>query len=209
MTTPTLSLKVGERPGHEEVVGQPPKGADGPSELELVRAASEGDERAFRALFEQHFEFVWRSCKRLGLPDADAEDAAQEAFLVAHKRLADFTEGRFTTWLFRIAANLVSARHRRRRVREALRALWLSGDEEHAPAPDAAYQQREAARRVGEVLARLAPKKREVFALFELEGLSGDEIALRVGCSVATVWTRLFHARKDFQRIAHKRGLIE
>jgi RNA polymerase sigma-70 factor (ECF subfamily) len=210
VTNPTIYLKVEQRSGHEEAVGLPSPREDGtPSEAELVRAASEGDERAFRTLFERHFDFVWRSCKRLGLPDADAEDAAQETFLVAHRRLADFSEGRLQTWLYRIAANLVSARHRKRRVREALRSLWLSGDDEQAPAPDAAYEQREAARRVGEVLARLAPKKREVFALFELEGLSGEEIAERVGCSVATVWTRLFHARKDFQRIAHKRGLSE
>ena len=179
------------------------------AELELVHAALAGDGRAFRALYEAHFGFVYRTCRRLGLSPPDAEDAAQETFLVASRRLRDFTGGRLTTWLFRIAANLVTARHRSRRVREALFALWGRPDEGEPDRPDAAFEAREAARGVAEVLARMAPKKREVFALFELEGLSGDEIALRVGCSVATVWTRLFHARKDFQRIAKKRGLTE
>jgi RNA polymerase sigma-70 factor (ECF subfamily) len=55
----------------------------------------------------------------------------------------------------------------------------------------------------------MAPKKREVFALFELEGLTGEEIAERVGCKVDTVWTRLWHARRDFERIARKRGWAE
>jgi RNA polymerase sigma-70 factor (ECF subfamily) len=203
-------LKVDAHSGHEREVGLSSARADGgQSEVELVRAAEAGDQRAFRALFDEHFDFVFRTCKRLGLLDADAEDAAQEAFLVAHKKLGDFREGRLQTWLYRIAANVCTARHRRRRVRDALRTLWLRGDDEPVEGPDESFERREAARRVGEVLARLAPKKREVFALFELEGLSGEQIAERVGCSVATVWTRLFHARKDFQTIARKRGLVE
>src|SRR5207302_11374975 len=164
---------------------------------------------AFRALYDAHFDQVWRACRRLGLPEADAEDAAQDTFVVAMRKLSNFDNGKLPTWLYRIAANLVSARHRKRRVREALRALWLRGDEPQAPSAEQAYQVREAGRHVSEVLARMAPKKREVFALFELEGLTGEEIAERVGCKVDTVWTRLYHARRDFQRIARKRGLIE
>ena len=55
----------------------------------------------------------------------------------------------------------------------------------------------------------MSPKKREVFALFELEGLSGDEIAERVDCPVDTVWTRLHHARKQFVKIARRFGYID
>jgi RNA polymerase sigma-70 factor (ECF subfamily) len=55
----------------------------------------------------------------------------------------------------------------------------------------------------------MKPKHREVFALFELEGLSGEEISARVGCPVGTVWTRLHHARADFVRIGKKRGYVE
>jgi RNA polymerase sigma-70 factor (ECF subfamily) len=47
-------------------------------------------------------------------------------------------------------------------------------------------------------------KKREVFALYELEGCSGEEIAERVGCKLETVWTRLHYARKDFARLVKK-----
>jgi len=174
-----------------------------------VRAAQGGDGSAFRALYDRHFELVFRSCRRLGLPDADAEDATQETFALAARKLGSFSEGKLSTWLYRIAANLVSARHRRRRVRDALFAIWGRQEEPHAPSAERAYEAREASRRVGEVLARMAPKKREVFALFELEGLSGEEIAERVGCKVDTVWTRLWHARKDFERIARKRGGVE
>ena len=179
------------------------------ADVELVRRASAGDAAAFRALYEGSFDFVFRSCRRLGLGDADAEDVTQETFAIAHRRLADFQTGRIDTWLYRIAANLVSARHRKVRVREALFSLWGKHEEPLAPSPHDAALARRASEDVGQVLARMAPKKREVFALFELEGLTGEEVAERVGCKLATVWTRLFHARKDFERIARKRGLIE
>jgi len=183
--------------------------AEPSDEHRLVRAAQGGDQAAFRALYDAHFDLVYRTCRRLGLPDADAEDAAQETFIVAARKLDRFSEGKLSTWLYRIAANLVSARHRRRRVREALTALWRRPEEPVAPSAERSYEAREAARRVGEILATMAPKKREVFALFELEGLTGEEIAERVGCKVETVWTRLWHARRDFERIARKRGLLE
>ena len=55
----------------------------------------------------------------------------------------------------------------------------------------------------------MAPKKREVFAMFELEGLSGEQIAERIGCPVNTVWTRLHHARKDFLKNARRLGCLD
>ena len=174
-----------------------------------MRKASAGDAAAFRALYEGSFDFVFRSCRRLGLGDADAEDVTQETFTIAHRRLADFQSGRVDTWLYRIAANLVSGRHRKRRVREALFSLWGRHEEQVVPSAHGTIEARQASRDVGRILARMAPKKREVFALFELEGLTGEEVAERVGCKVATVWTRLWHARKDFEEIARKRGLIE
>ena len=59
------------------------------------------------------------------------------------------------------------------------------------------------------VLERMSPKKREVFALFELEGLSGEEIAARIGVPVNTVWTRLHHARREFIKIGRRLGVME
>jgi RNA polymerase sigma-70 factor (ECF subfamily) len=204
-------LKVRVTPRHPasvEVVAA--ESAHGPPlDEELVRAARAGDAAAFRALYEANFDFVFRTCRRLGLPDADAEDATQETFVVASRRLGDFESGKLSTWLYRIAANLVSARHRKRRLREALFSLWGRGDDEVAPSPHGVVEARQAAARVGAVLARMSPKKREVFALYELEGLSGEQIAERVGCKIDTVWTRLWHARKEFEAIARKRGLYE
>jgi RNA polymerase sigma-70 factor (ECF subfamily) len=177
------------------------------SDVALLERCKAGDAPAWRQLYELHFDFVERISRRLGTPDPELDDVVQDIFIVAFRQLGQFQSGRVSTWLYRIAANVVSSRHRRRRIRSAL--LSLFGRSEPAPvrSADHDYDAREAQFAVAQVLERMAPKKREVFALFELEGLSGEEIAERVGCRVETVWTRLHYAREDFERIARKRGL--
>ncbi|MBI3183060.1 MAG: RNA polymerase sigma factor [Myxococcales bacterium] len=179
-------------------------------ESELLARCRDGDEVAWRELYRAHFPFVWRVARRLGIPDSERGDVCQEVFLVAFRKLGAFRQGRLSTWLYRIAANVCSDRHRRRRLREALLSLWGERPAEKvAPrTPLTDYESREAEAAVGEVLSRMAPKKREVFALYELERLSAEEIAERVGCKLKTVWTRLHYARKDFERIARKRGCV-
>ena len=199
-------MKVLPASGHSPSIAQPD---DIAGDSELVGRCRGGDAIAWRALYEAHFDFVYRISRRLGVPEAELDDVVQETFLVAFRRLDQFESGRFSTWLFRIASNVASGRHRRRRVREAFASLFGSDPEEPAVrGPDLDFEAREAKEHVGRVLSRMAPKKREVFALFELEGLSGDEVAERVGCKVDTVWTRLHYARKDFERIARKQGVL-
>jgi RNA polymerase sigma-70 factor (ECF subfamily) len=182
--------------------------ADIPQQLQLIARCRAGDSPAWKELYDAHFDFVFRTARRLGIPDGELDDVVQETFLIAFRKLDSFAEGRFSTWLYRITAHVVSGRHRRRRVREALLSLWSKGQKTSVSGPDALVESQEAQRQVSEVLARMAPKKREVFALFELEGLSGEEIAERVGCRVDTVWSRLHYARKEFESIARKRGFL-
>jgi len=173
----------------------------------LIEGCREGREDAWRALFNAHFEFVQRVARRLGTPAEDLDDICQETFWIAFRKIDHFIAGRFTTWLYRICANVVSNRHRKRRFRTKLNELFGRAPRFPAPGPEQSVERREAERMVGEILAAMRPKKREVFALYEIEGLSGPEIAERVGCTVDTVWARLHHARKEFFRIARKRGL--
>jgi RNA polymerase sigma-70 factor (ECF subfamily) len=173
----------------------------------LLARCRDGESAAWRELYDQHFDFVERICRRLGTPESELDDVVQETFLIAFRKLDSFSDGRVSTWLYRIAANLVSGRHRRRRIRAALLGIFSSVEPPPRPAADRDYDAREAQAQVAAVLESMAPKKREVFALHELEGLSGEEIAERVGCKLDTVWTRLHYARKDFERIARKRGL--
>jgi RNA polymerase sigma-70 factor (ECF subfamily) len=175
----------------------------------ILEGCRENDEAAWRELYRAHFDFVHRVARRLGTPEAEAEDVVHDVFVVVHRKLDTFEGGRLTTWLYRITANVVSDRHRRRRVRRAFEALrvWVGAEPDESPEQYA--ERRSAGRAVERVLERMSPKKREVFALFELEGLSGEEIAERVGCPVGTVWTRLHHARRDFVKIGKRLGCLD
>jgi RNA polymerase sigma-70 factor (ECF subfamily) len=145
------------------------------------------------------------------LPPAEVDDVTQNVFARAFSRLDQFKAGSFGDWIRRICANAVTDLHRSRQVRRAFAALTFrrSGEEQDpGPGPEAQAGQREAERQVGMILSSMRPKQREVFVLFELEALSGEEIAALVGCPLNTVWTRLFHARKAFVHIGRKRGFV-
>lgn len=182
---------------------------DGDAVLAVVARCRAHDASAWKVLYDAHFDFVYRVARRLGTPAEEVEDVVHDVFEVVFKKLDSFEGGLLTTWLYRITANVVSDRHRRRRVRRAFEGLkvWIGGS---APeSPDRIAEKNDAKTDVERVLERMAPKKREVFALFELEGLSGDEIAERLGCPVNTVWTRLHHARAEFVKVARRLGCLE
>lgn len=182
-------------------------------DCELVSRCLRGDRAASLSLYERHATFVLRSARSLGMTADESEDVAQEVFEVAYRKLGQFQTGQLRSWLYRIVANVVSDHHRRRRMRQVLAAILPTAALPEAPAPgpspEGQLARRQARDGVGEILSRMSPKKREVFALYELEGLSGPEIAERVGCPVQTVWTRLYHARRDFAAIGRKRGLLD
>jgi RNA polymerase sigma-70 factor (ECF subfamily) len=158
----------------------------------------------FRALYDDHFRFVWRSLRRLGVRESDAQDAAQDVFLVVHRQLPEF-EGRskVTTWLFGICFRVAADRRKRAHVRRRA--------EGNDPLPDAPDERTdvaaEAERRQGlallEVLLDELPlEQRAVFTLFELEGMTGDDIAETLEIPLGTVYSRLRLARAAFRRAA-------
>ncbi len=149
-------------------------------------------------LFEAHAPFLRSALARLVGPFGDADDLLQEVFLVALRRsdvLASAREPR--AWLYGVAIKLATASRRKARVRRFL-GLEAAPELEAHGTPDTSFEKVEAARQVYAALDHLSEKKRTVFILFELEGLTGEEIAHAVGCPLKTVWTRLFHARKEF-----------
>jgi RNA polymerase sigma-70 factor, ECF subfamily len=174
---------------------------------DVLARCRQGDGSAWRDLYGAHFDFVYRSAWRLGTDAEEVEDICQEVFVVAFRKLDSFVEGRFTTWLFRIVANLVAYRHRQRRFREAL--LGLLGHQQDVTVvltPERAVEARQDKAVVDAVLRRMAARKREVLVLFELEGLPGEQVAELCGCKLETVWSRLHYARRDFGRILRKMG---
>jgi RNA polymerase sigma-70 factor (ECF subfamily) len=176
----------------------------------IVERCRVRDETAWRELYDGHFEFVRRVAFQLGTPSSELDDVVQDVFVIAFRRLEQFETGRFTTWLYRICANIVSARHRHRRVRRTL-AAWLpwAVQPSSAEAPGRDLERTRTDQAVQRVLERMSPKKREVLVLFELEGLAARDIAERVGCAEATVFTRLHHARREFQQRARRLGLLD
>jgi RNA polymerase sigma-70 factor (ECF subfamily) len=181
--------------------------SDSPEVDPLVERCRGGDRAAWRALYEGHFDFAYRTARRLGLPDADVEDAVQEAFEVAFHRLGHFQAGRFSTWLYRIVANLVSARLRRRRVRDFFGQFLSAGADDEGPSHEGRVEARRTLTEVQAILRTLPREKREVFALHEIEGLTHEQIAELVGAKIETVRTRLFYARREFERRARRLGV--
>lgn len=196
-------------PGRMELVADATESAEADPELALVRRCRAADRSAWRSLYEAHQPFVHRVARRLGTPSDEVEDVVHEVFMVVMAKLEHFQGGRFTTWLYRITANVSAHHHRKRRRRRVLQSWSERMGFGSAESPEAISSAASDARAVDAILERMSPKKREVFALFELEGLSGEEIAEHVGCPVNTVWSRLRHGRQDFLRIGRRLGVLE
>lgn len=168
-------------------------------------------ESEFRALYDAHFEFVWRSLRRLGVREPDVLDIAQKVFLVAHLKLAEFEgRSRVTTWLFSICQRVASDYRRSAPVRREV-ATEASELERVSELQGVALEQLEArqkARLAEAILDKVPETQRVVLVLFELEGMSGEEIAELLEVSVGTVRSRLRLAREAFSREA-KRLAVE
>lgn len=156
---------------------------------------------AFRALYDEHFAYVWRAVANRGVPPAAMDDVVQEVFLVVHRKLPEF-EGRSTvrTWLAGIVRRVVSD-HVKKRGNQAAGQVSL---DEHAfeggEDPALELERRAAAALVDALLSKLTEAHREVFVMYELEQLTTREIAELTRTNENTVQTRLKAARKAFQR---------
>lgn len=166
---------------------------------ELVRRCQRGEAGAFGELFRRHRTDVGRLVYRMLGPTPDAEDVVQEVFLQVHKSLGEFRgQAKFSTWLHRVTVNVVLMVRRAARSRPVFAGEPVNDtepDRRLLPDEDAQRRQRVAAFR--RLLDRLAEKKRTVFELHELEGISPAEIAQIVDAPVLTVRTRLFYARRE------------
>jgi RNA polymerase sigma-70 factor (ECF subfamily) len=170
---------------------------------EIVQRAQGGDATAFASLFRKHRSAVAAIAYRMLGPGADLEDVVQEVFLQVHRSLPDFRgQAKFSTWLHRVAVNVVLMARRRARSRPLYtheEAARHESDGRPLPDNDVARGRRlEAFQRL---LDKLSDKKRTVFILHELEGMAPTEIARIVDCPVLTVRTRLFYARKELAQL--------
>jgi RNA polymerase sigma-70 factor, ECF subfamily len=175
--------------------------ARGPLALASARAAPT-ERLTVREMFAQHFDFVWRSVRRFGVPAASADDAAQEVFLVAMRKHHHIEPGREKAFLFgtamRVASDVRRAAARRRdRVADAddpaARAVA------DADAPDAIVDQKRARELLERCIDAMTDDLRVVFVLFELEGMTAAAIAELLAIPAGTVASRLRRARDEFR----------
>lgn len=157
---------------------------------------------AFDAVYEEWFDFVWRSARRLGVDEPAVDDVTQDVFLVVHRRLSDF-EGRSSlkTWLFSITLRVVSDWRRTRRRKGGLSPLPDDDAlaDRQSIEPGRVLEKAEAVRLLYKLLDELDDEKRAVFVLAELEGQTAPEIAASLGVPVNTVYSRLRVARERFE----------
>jgi RNA polymerase sigma-70 factor (ECF subfamily) len=165
-------------------------------------AAGEG-RVSFQEVYDDHFRFVWRSLRRLGVPECDVADAVQDVFLVVHRRLGEF-EGRskVTTWLYGICYRV--ARDRRRLAHVRRRADDDDGQLDDRPDERAdvaaAAERRQGLAVLESILDEMPIEQRAVFTLFELDAMGGEAIADMLEIPVGTVYSRLRIAREQFRR---------
>ncbi|MDC2958411.1 sigma-70 family RNA polymerase sigma factor [Streptomyces gilvifuscus] len=165
-------------------------------DLLAVRAA-EGDEDAFALLVRRHAPTLLRLATSLLGSRAEAEDAVQDAFLSAWRRLPEF-QGRsaFGTWMYRIVTNRCLNVLRARRPVTPLDAAGDPPAAEHTVSPARIAEARDAVRELREALGRLSPEQRACWVLRELDGRSYEFIADTVGISQDAVRARVFRARR-------------
>lgn len=154
--------------------------------------------REFHAIYRREFEFVWASARRFGVPPEGIDDAVQEVFLTAYRRLDHLDyEVSPRAWLYgvtrRVAAHYRRSASRRARREEALRLV--------PPPPESPQQRVDAAQQLDHLLGRLGPGNRVVFEMVELLGMSGPEVAAELGQPLNTVYSRLRLARAQLHAL--------
>lgn len=154
----------------------------------------------FRALYKEYSAFVWRSLRRLGVREADIEDAAQEVFVVVHRKMPEFAgKSSVKTWVFGICLKVASDWRKKAHIR---RETDDSEVPERANSGELAVREiahAQAREKLQKILNSLDEDKRAVFVLFELEQMPMADVARTLDCPVQTAYARLYAARKHVE----------
>lgn len=187
--------------------GGPPREPE--DDRELVDRARRGDREAFATLVRRHQDRAFNLAYQMVRNREDALDISQDAFARAYTSLPAFKgEASFTTWLHRIVVNLAIDNLRRTRrsgttAYDDTRAAPEGGEAEPAAREDPAtvLETKQVRALLARGIAQLPPAQRAVLVLREIEGLRYEEISRVVGCTLGTVMSRLFYARRKLQQV--------
>jgi RNA polymerase sigma-70 factor (ECF subfamily) len=171
----------------------------------LVRAAQRGDMAAFEELVARHRDKIYARAHSMMRNEEEAVDLSQEAWVKGWQRLRQFQgESSFGTWMTRVVINLCldQLRKQKRQRTESIEAMdeESGGVERQMPVitvnPTAGLERSELRQRIDRALDLLSHEHRTVLVLHEFEEMEYKEIAKTMGCSIGTVMSRLFYARR-------------
>jgi RNA polymerase sigma-70 factor, ECF subfamily len=165
------------------------------------------EEARLRSLVLSNHPFIWRVVRRLGIPEADADDVTQEVFLVAAHRLSDIEDGKERSFLYSVAVRVAANARRAGRRRQSAYDRFEIAPREPVPLPDHLSDQRNAREMLDELLESLPDDLREVLVLHEIEEIGVAEAAQILNIPVGTVGSRLRRGREKFHAaVARKRA---
>jgi len=180
----------------------------------LIKQAQKGDNKAFELLIDEHFKKIYNIAYRLSGNEADASDMTQEVLIKIFRHIGSFSgNSKFSTWVYRVATNtcLDELKKIKRRSTYSLDAELDTGENEvvvqvrdEAPTPDIAAEQKELSAAVGKAIKRLSPDHSAVVILRDIQGMSYEEVAKILNCSVGTVKSRLNRGRAQLKKILEK-----
>ena len=175
--------------------------ASGLSEAEAIERAKQGDGESFAGLYALHKRRVYSLCLRMTGNIAEAEDLTQEAFLQLYRKIATFRgESAFSTWLHRLAVNVVLMRLRKKGLPEVSLEESLEPQQEDGPRKDIGARDNMLAGSIDRLnlersIESLPPGYRIIFVLHDIEGYEHNEIAEMMGCSIGNSKSQLHKAR--------------
>jgi RNA polymerase sigma-70 factor, ECF subfamily len=183
-------------------------------EQALLERAKQGDLRAFEQLLAEHVPRVRRFARAMSRNDADADDLAQEALLKAYLALRSYRfQAAFSTWLYRVVRNAFLDHARAAGTRHGAHNRTLGAEDElaadPAPAPDDLLARDQLRAQVWDALRDLPLEFRTALVLFDLEGLSHEEVAAVEGVALGTVKSRLSRGRAQLRALLIARGVLE
>lgn len=171
-----------------------------PSPQTTHRDNAIGTEIAFGDVYEQYFDFIWRSARRLGVPNDNLDDAVQDVFLTVHRRLKEFRgDSSIRTWLFGILLHTVRGYRRTAKRKPTCFLHPESVVDSKQPGPHESAAKGEAVELLYQFLDNLDDDKRMVFVQAELEQMTAQEISETMGINANTVYSRLRSARQAFE----------
>jgi len=158
-----------------------------------------GDKIALPEFVREQYPAVWRTLRRFGLSPSDADDGAQQVFVVVARRFEDIELGRERAFLFRTAMHVASKAHRARRRRPEDADPDCGDSADGSPLADDLVDRRRARALLDRLLAQMDPNLTAVLVLFEIEGLTMSEIAEALDVRPGTVASRLRRARAELE----------